>query len=39
LGCYCLFALVVLMRTRAQILETQSGSVWLMQHVDIQGAK
>ena len=39
LGCYCLFALVVLMRTRAQILETQSGSVWLMQHADIQGAK
>jgi len=38
LGSYCLFALVVLIRTRAQILQTQSGASWLMQHRDITGA-
>lgn len=38
LGSYCLFALVVLMRTRSQIVQNQSGASWLMQHRDITGA-
>jgi heme exporter protein C len=38
LGSYCLFALVVLMRTRSQIVQSQSGASWLMQHRDITGA-
>jgi hypothetical protein len=32
------FALVVLVRTRAQILYTQSGATWLIKHRDITGA-
>ncbi len=38
LGSYCFFALVVLMRTRSQIVQSQSGASWLMQHRDITGA-
>jgi heme exporter protein C len=38
LGSYCVFALVVLVRTRAQILHTQSGATWLIKHRDITGA-
>jgi heme exporter protein C len=38
LGSYSLFVLIVLMRTRAQILQTQSGASWLAQHRDITGA-
>lgn len=37
LGSYCLFALLVLMRTRTQILQTQSQAKWLTQHPDIEG--
>jgi heme exporter protein C len=38
LGSYSLFVLIVLMRTRAQILQTQTGASWLAQHRDITGA-
>jgi heme exporter protein C len=37
LGSYCLFALLVLMRTRTQILQTQGHTKWLTQHPDIEG--
>ena len=37
LGSYCLFALLVVMRTRAQILHTQATASWLLQHKDITG--
>lgn len=39
LGSYFLFGLVVLIRTRSQILQTQNGASWLLQHKDISGAK
>ena len=37
LGCYCFFSLLVLMRTRTQILQTQSQTSWLAAHRDIRG--
>ena len=36
-GSYCLFALLILMRTRTQILQTQSQAKWLTQHPDLLG--
>ena len=37
LGSYFLFGLLVIVRTRSQILQTQVGASWLMQHQDITG--
>lgn len=39
LGSYCVFGWIVLARTRAQILQTQQGASWLIQHKDMTEAK
>jgi len=37
IGSYCLFAFVLLVRTRNQILQTQTQTSWLQQHPDVTG--